>query len=251
MVTWCKVSALLRAFDEVPEAEYFLWLDSDVYVGDAKLTMESLMDQAVHFSPDGARQAQFIVTAEPYVECAMHIKPEECQVNSGVMLIRNSKLAKRILQEWWNSATDHSYPCARIDYFRYQWAFEQAVMSSYVLPKYREYFLRLPTDEMNSPFGKFTKHYWGSPQGWPQRVPKFTERMLQIVNTNPDFADMRKGLHGGSTAGVHASLGGGAYGPRPPLCGNNKAEEDQAVEFMRRVLPRIQQVVLPDVPKLK
>jgi len=211
MVTWCKLPALLRTFAEYPDAQYFLFLDSDAYVSDASRSVESFMERAMQLSYK-ARQAEIIIGAEPWVDCTSKLRPPECYVNSGVMLIKNSPLAQQIIEEWWSLANVHHSPCARIHKFRWHWAFEQSVMSAHIWPKYQEHILRLPTDEMNGPYGKFVKHFWGSKAGWPLRIPKFSDRILKIVKENAKFADMRQ-----------------------------QSKQAQVIEFVRRVLPNIQQ----------
>ena len=104
--------------------------------------------------------------------------------------------------------------CARIERFRPGWGSDQAVMSSCIWPAYQEHILRLPTDELNGPHGKFAARFGDSKTASLPRIRKFSERILQtLVVDDTKFADLRRDI-----------------------------ERAQITKFLQRVLPL---VVLP------
>jgi hypothetical protein len=133
---WCKVKTMLRAQDDFPDVDYFLYLDTDAIVSFqfadlpldalvANLTQKlnwNVLEKPVVFNQDGACWwCKKVLKNTTYTKACL---------NTGTVAWYRSDRAKQVLQKWWESAMD-SYSDKSEGKnplgikFRTQWPWEQ------------------------------------------------------------------------------------------------------------------------------
>ena len=128
-ICWCKVLAMRQAMHEYPDADMFVFMDTDTYFSNHTETMSQFMHRVQDIDPR-THTASLIVGADQWGNCHLnvHRRPEECRANSGILFVRNSEAGKLMLKEWWDSAA-HSTKCSRNEFLRHSWPFEQGVLN--------------------------------------------------------------------------------------------------------------------------
>jgi hypothetical protein len=128
---WCKVKTMLRAHDDLPGVDYFLYMDSDAIVsfqfGDlplnalfANMTQKlnwNVLEKPVVFNQDGkCWWCNVVLKNSSYTKACL---------NTGTVAWYRSDRAKQVLQKWWESAMDSAKHNPLGIQFRTQWPWEQ------------------------------------------------------------------------------------------------------------------------------
>jgi hypothetical protein len=142
---WCKVNAMIKANEILPEAKAFLYLDSDALmtvnyslvdvIGFIRRDLKwDVRQRPLAFNQDGPGWACKFTMQHAYPYC----------LNSGTVFWTRSDLSLSILQHWWNSAGDPynrgKFP--RTLKWRTKWPWEQAQMYP-TYERYKENIMRL------------------------------------------------------------------------------------------------------------
>lgn len=106
-----RCSILERASIEYPNAKWFLWLDTDVFVNRTDIRIESVID----------------LSDTNILYHLFHEKPWSYPVNTGVKFV--SKEAIKIESDIWNLRNERRWS---------KFPFEQKVISEKIIPQYKE-----------------------------------------------------------------------------------------------------------------
>lgn len=93
---WNKVAVLDRAFRLFPHASHFLFIDNDAAILNPHIPVETgKYGPEIDFVIKGKRDGLFVGVPDPIIP-----------INSGVLLIRNTPWAARLVSEWLEIAID-------------------------------------------------------------------------------------------------------------------------------------------------
>jgi hypothetical protein len=94
--TWCKVHALRTALQMYQDKTRFLWLDSDAYVAQRKMSLsEFISTESARRGDNVLEKASVIAAAEPSVACLEEgLSEAECRINSGVLILQRGVRTK-------------------------------------------------------------------------------------------------------------------------------------------------------------
>jgi len=106
-----RCSILERAALNYPEAKWFLWLDTDIFVNRINIKLESVID----------------LSDTNILYHLFHERPWSYPINTGVKFV--SREAIKIESDIWELRNDHKWK---------RFPFEQKVMSEKIIPQYRE-----------------------------------------------------------------------------------------------------------------
>ncbi|TDQ18891.1 galactosyl transferase GMA12/MNN10 family protein [Algoriphagus boseongensis] len=99
---------LLKASEKYPDAEWYIWLDTDIYV--------QFMDRRIE---------EFIDLSDPNILYHLfHERPKGFPVNTGVKLVHRSAI------HWEQEIHDMRHDCP--------FPFEQKIVAEHIIPKYKE-----------------------------------------------------------------------------------------------------------------
>ena len=109
---WCKLIAMMKAQTLFPEADYFLYLDTDAVV-DMQFYNQSL--NHLFYNMTHQWQLNWTIDEKPFTlnmegpsywcKRTNEAKFKNC-INTGTVLWKRSDLSTRILRKWWQSADD-------------------------------------------------------------------------------------------------------------------------------------------------
>ncbi len=102
----CEI--IQNAFIKYPSAQWFVWVDSDVYVNRPELTLESQID----------------LSDTSILYHLFHERPWSCPINTGVKIVNRDAL--ELEQEVWDLRNTPPWN---------QFPFEQKTIAEYILPK--------------------------------------------------------------------------------------------------------------------
>ena len=145
-IHWLKVKAVL---DALPHYDFVLWMDADAWVHDHTRRLE---DQLV---PRGAAVTEILIGTN---RLNQDVGWGDEGANTGVFLVRNTPLARHILEEWWH-VPYHDPETART------WPVDQAGFNRHVLPRWSPTGRVLLIDyrHLNGLDGEFIRHAMGQP----------------------------------------------------------------------------------------
>lgn len=114
---------LIKAKKNFPKAEWFIWLDTDIYPKAINKSIESCID----------------LSDTSILYHLFHEQPWDYPVNTGVKIVNQKAIY--LEQEIHSKRFDCSFP------------FEQKIMAEYILPKYRQHIKIHDPDKLNCIYG--------------------------------------------------------------------------------------------------
>ena len=126
---WCKVKAMIRAFDLLPKAKAFVYLDSD-----AVMTSNYSLSDIVGFM---RRELMWDFNARPIAlnqdgpgwackNTIEKLKAYSYCLNSGTLFWIRDDRSLKMLKDWWRSADDDYETSKFTSRWRHDWPWEQA-----------------------------------------------------------------------------------------------------------------------------
>jgi len=86
-ISWSKIPLLLHHMER-GLYEYYIWMDDDIYITDTQVKLESFITDYGFDQSD----ADLLLSADVV---------DECPFNAGVLIVKNTPSATRVLQETW------------------------------------------------------------------------------------------------------------------------------------------------------
>ena len=167
-IHWLKVKAVL---DALPHYDFVLWMDADAWVHDHTRRLE---DQLVS---RGAAVTEILIGTN---RLNQEVGWGDDRANTGVFLVRNTPLARHILEEWWH-VPYHDPETART------WPVDQAGFNRHLLPRWSPAGRVLLIDyrHLNGLDGEFIRHAMGQPMSSRVQLLKVAHEQIIRSTASP------------------------------------------------------------------
>ncbi len=97
---WLKVAALKYYLPQIKADQWVMWVDDDVVTSDFTSSLP-LTDEIINFmvKPQDTKSPSIILTTDP-----------NTGINTGILLVRNSKEGRDYIEHWWETRIDDIHP---------------------------------------------------------------------------------------------------------------------------------------------
>jgi hypothetical protein len=162
-IHWMKIKAVLEA---LPHYDLVLWMDADAWVHDHARRLEDQLNLVRH-----AQNGTEIVIGTDRLN--QEIGWSDGRANTGVFLVRNTALARQILEEWWD-VPSYDPETART------WPVDQAAFNRHILPKWSSTGRVVLVDyrHLNGMDGEFIRHPMGQALSYRTHLLKVAHDQL-------------------------------------------------------------------------